>query len=751
VNTWLLLNPFIGLQVQRFVQTLGRKMKYLGWAATMLCALAGLLGAPLAAQETPELAAEELAPTQAPASVVASSEAAPQPVVVTPPAFIPTRIADLGIEVEPTRPATIPTEHFAARSAYRDFSMSPDGVHLVVKRVIDGKTDLLLLNAATQTPLKRFALGDEQRLDWFRWAGNEKLIMSVSMVGEYYDIPVRVNRLVVRNFTTNEAFMIEVNGRVFRGGELIHVDDDGEFALISVQRTLYSDPSVYRYELVPDGERERIVRPKGGVWNWYADDDGVVRLGTGWRNGRLRIYYREDADGRFELVDKLRSGDDRARYWNVVQIVSGSDQGYVLEEGEDGRVGVRLFDYSTGETLETFYENPDWDVDELWLNRDGDPVAAFYTDDRERIEWFDPEMETLYRRLGDAIGLEQVHIVSRSRDNERMLIWGGSEADPGALYVFSPEERRLDLLDNYRPELDFPQLARPLPVRYQARDGLGISAYLTLPRGVEPSALPLIIMPHGGPFGVRDKLEYNDEVQLLANRGYAVLQPNFRGSAGYGERFYEAGLGQVGRAMQDDIDDAMDWAVGEGIADPNRVCVVGGSYGGFAALWAVIRNPERYACAASWAGVTDWNRMMRYDRRYLGRSRARDFRDEIEGDDFDLDDVSPINYVERLTRPVLLAHGSEDRRVPSWQLESFYRESTVSPVAPVTLMIEGEGHSFSKAENEQKWYDALVEFLAEHNPPGALQTAETALESAPLQESLVERHGQTQEQMGTAQ
>lgn len=683
-------------------------MKYRGWAA----ALPLLLCSSLSAQELADL----------PAIAAESAEpAAPDPEVdgassTTSSALVPTRFADLAFEVEAVRPDPIPTEHFAARSAFNEFAMSPDGVHLAIKRVFEGESDLLLIDAATKKPVTVYTMGGDFDLDWFQWAGNEKLIMSVSSVGTYYDVPVRVSRMLVRNIVTNETWMLDVPRNLLWGGDVIHVAEDGSHILVSQQMTIRSDPSVYRYELRPDAERERVVKPINDVWSWYADDAGVVRLGMGWRRNRLRIYYREKDGDDFELVDKLRKGDDRSRYWNVVQIVSGTDRGYVLEENEEGRVGVRLFDYSTGEPLETFYENPDWDVDELWLKRDGTPLAALYTDDRDRIEWFDEDMATLYRDLGAAIEVDELWIVSRSRNNERMLVWGGSEADPGALYIFTPEERRLDVLSDYRPEIDFTKLARTSPVRYRARDGLMISAYLTVPRGREPRDLPLIVMPHGGPFGVRDKLSYNDEVQLLANRGYAVLQPNYRGSGGYGEAFAEAGRGQVGRAMQDDLDDAMDWAVGEGIADPSRVCMVGGSYGGFAALWAVIRNPERYRCAASWAGVTDWDRMLGYDRRYLGRSRARDWRERQEGEDADLDEFSPVNYAEQLSRPVLLAHGSEDRRIPLSQFRSFANKSEDAPVPPVTLMIEGEGHSFSKPENEKAWYDALLTFLAEHNP-----------------------------------
>jgi dipeptidyl aminopeptidase/acylaminoacyl peptidase len=283
-------------------------------------------------------------------------------------------------------------------------------------------------------------------------------------------------------------------------------------------------------------------------------------------------------------------------------------------------------------------------------------------------------------------------------------------------------------VSKYRPPLDPDTLARPQAITYMARDGTPIRAYLTLPKGREAKDLPLIIHPHGGPFGIRDELRYDDQVQFLANRGYAVLQPNFRGSGGYGSDFYDLGDGEVGRGMQDDLDDAMDWAVREGLADPQRVCVVGGSYGGYAALWAVLRNPERYACAASWAGVTDWDRLLRYDRGYLTREASRRWQAKIEGDDreFDLRDVSPYRLARNLTRPVLLAHGTRDARVPFSQFEQMRDAADDASGLLTTLVIEDEGHSFTKAANEQQWYDALDAFLAQHNPADPVPAAETA-------------------------
>ena len=617
----------------------------------------------------------------------------------------------------PAYPELIQTKHFAGRSAYRAFDLSPSGARLAIVHHLAGRQELQIVNAETLERSGRYSVPINLTVDWIEWAGEEKVIYLLSQFQYWFGTPVRFSRIYVRDIGTGESWPLDVDSRLSWGGEVLHVDADGKTALVSVQDKLRNTPSVFRYELKKGGAVDRVVKHKGGVWDWYADNDGVVRLGMGWKGRRLRVYYREDEGSKFRLVGKLKADDAKSRYWDVYQIVSGKSTGYVIEEGENGRMGVRLFDYSTGEPLSTFYEHPDWDVEALRMKPDGTPLAASYTDDREQIVWFDEEAEKLHQEMKAALKMDDVYIIDRSDENERMLIYAGSEADPGAIYLYTPSQQRLALFGNNRPDLDFQLLVKPKPVRFTARDGLEIAAYLTLPRGREPKNLPLIIVPHGGPFGVRDSLLYNDEVQLLANRGYAVLQPNFRGSGGYGDALFDAGNGQVGRGMQDDLDDAMDWAVGEGIADPARVCVVGGSYGGYAALWGVLRNPERYRCAASWAGVTDWDKMLKYDRKYLTRKAGRVWQTRIEGDEeFDLEDVSPMRHASRLSRPVLLVHGTHDTNVPISQFEDFRKAAKKAPVQPTYLKVYGEGHSFSKADNEQRWYDALDAFLAEHNP-----------------------------------
>lgn len=663
------------------------------WSAGVLAALVSMTTPALSQEQTADIVAME---------AEANADLAPTAAVSA---------------TEP-RPPLIPARNFADRNQYRSIKLSPDGSTIAFEGTFDGQSKIVLMNASTREPIGAIPIEDKLEFEWFRWAGSDKLILSVSYAGEFMGADVRYTRLILIHTKEYWAELLGRKNGVVEGDNVIFIAKDGSYALVSVQSSIYDYPSVFRYDLDQKGVIRSVQGPRENVWNWVADDTGVVRMGTGWQGRQLRVFYRPSEAAPLKLVGKLKEGDDDSKFWSLAKIVSGSDRGYGLGEKEEGgRVGLHLYDYSTGEIVETVYENPNWDVEDvLW--RDNKPLAVFYTDDRDRVVWFDEKQRKLYDSLDKALPEEEVWITSRAEDDSRMLVWAGGPADPGAIYVYTPAERRMAQMDELRPKLDFRQLAPPKTVSFKARDGVEIQAYLTLPRGREAKNLPLIVMPHGGPFWVRDRLTYNDEVQLLANRGYAVLQPNFRGSGGYGEAFHKLGAGQIGRKMQDDLDDAMDWAVAQGIADKGRACLVGGSYGGYAAIWGVIRNPERWRCAASWAGVTDWDRILRYDRKFLSRKGREDWESLVEGDGTDsLDEVSPYRLAAQLSRPLLLAHGTEDTNVPFSQYRSM-RDAAAkgAPVAPQLLVIEDEGHSFSTPENEAKWYETLDKFLAQHNP-----------------------------------
>ncbi|MFO1255967.1 MAG: S9 family peptidase [Sphingomonadaceae bacterium] len=624
---------------------------------------------------------------------------------------------------QPTkRPARIATAAFTEASMIQNMRLSPDGKLIALRaKSEDGKVNLAILDAANRSTVAKMAMPEKLELQWYRWAGNQRLLISMSFMGSAFETEVRFSRLLVYDIKTKSMSLVGRSGSGIDGDDLVFVDPNGEYVLLSFQRDVFEYPGVWRFPL--DGTAEKqgrmIEKPRHGVWDWYADSDGTVRMAFEYLDsGGLKIWYRATAGAEMKSIAKLKKDSEEDDLWDVMRIVSGSDEGYVLKPDDSGKVVLKKFNYATRTVGETVFSAPDnWDISDVSFGDDNKPSAIFYTDDHDRVVWLDPRMKSNQARFDRALKGNEVWVTSQARDNSRMILWAGNENDPGAWYIYDAAGGKLELFFAEKPRLVPEDMPKPRPVDFQARDGSKIHGYLTLPLGRDPHGLPLIILPHGGPYGVRDKLDFDSEVQFLANRGYAVLQPNYRGSGGYGDAFEELGRGEIGRKMQDDLDDAMDWAVAQGYADPKRVCVVGSSYGGYAALWAVTRNPERYRCAASFAGVTDFKAQLRYDGKYFDRESGRKWRRRVQGEDkFDLDLVSPAAQVGRLTRPVLLAHGEDDTNVPFKQFK-LMRDAAASKGKKLELLtFPDEGHGFSKPEDEAKWLDTLEAFLARHNP-----------------------------------
>lgn len=326
-------------------------------------------------------------------------------------------------------------------------------------------------------------------------------------------------------------------------------------------------------------------------------------------------------------------------------------------------------------------------------------------------------MKKIQARLDRAMPNSVNVTIDWSEDKKRALVWSGSASDPGAYFLLDRSTAVMNLVAEPYPGMD-PDLLAPVKlVRYQARDGLSLPAYLTLPKAREPKGLPLIVLPHGGPF-IRDQWEYDPLVQLLANRGYAVLQPQFRGSTGFGKEFVTRGYGEWGQKMQDDLDDGVDWLAKSGQIDPRRVCIVGSSYGGYAAMWGAIRNPERYRCAASFAGVSDVSAMLRYDRQLFSATRYfRLWRNRIGGEGkTDLRAVSPLNFADKLKIPILIGHGEKDARVPVKQSRLMVDALTRAGGQVTSVFYKDGGHGFDSTADYQDWLSRLEQFLDKHNP-----------------------------------
>jgi dipeptidyl aminopeptidase/acylaminoacyl peptidase len=597
--------------------------------------------------------------------------------------------------------------------------MSPDAKHVVTTAHLKGKKLLVILDLGPKTgPSHSFTMPGKWELGWYRWAGNERVLVSIGHADVLFGDDVYVTRLVMYDLKTDQAAFIGKKNEGVEGDNVIHIDRDGHWLLLNVQKTIYDYPSVYRVDL-DTMDMKKVVSEHPHVWNWFADSSGTVRAGVGVEGRRWWLLYRKEADAKFEKVMRrtVKSTDDDEGVIERFIPLNGSDQGYAVTNARTGRYGLYRYDFASDSLGEPVFEHPQVDIDDFRMSDQNEITAVYYTDDRSRIEWLVPRMKELQGKIDRALPERINRVISMSSDGEKMLIWSGSAADPGTYYYYDSATAKMSMLARPYGNMTDKQLADMASVSYAARDGLQIPAYLTQPPGVEAKQLPLIVMPHGGPF-VRDEWGYDTWVQFLANRGYVVLQPNFRGSTGYGRDFVAKGEGQVGRTMQDDLDDGVKWLVEQGKVDPKRVCIMGGSYGGYAALWAAARNPEIYRCAISFAGVSDLAAMIKYDRRMFSATRYYTaWRERVQGDKtFDLNTVSPLYAVDRINIPLLIAHGTDDENVPLVQSRKLHEALLKANKPHSYIVYEGEGHGFDNPANATAFLEQVDQFLRTNNP-----------------------------------
>lgn len=623
--------------------------------------------------------------------------------------------APLSASAAPT--AKLPIEAFAQIPFMDDPLLSPDGKHIAARYRAGDKRVLAVLELGGEQVAAKATIDIEKTaVLGYQWAGNGRLLVRMAVVVPVLGAWLPAHSLVAYELATKKLVSLSRDLGGLDNDNVIYTDPAGSYVLISGRKNLFVQPSVFRVDAATG--KAKVVQPAvQGIDQWFADTNGVVRAGFAYQNRRWKLFYRDTPDAKLRQIDSRQAQADDSVIEGV-RFMGDATRGAVLTNSRTGRFAAYRYDFTTDTLGEPIFEHTVADATDLIVSDDGTRVEGVaYEDDRPRIAWLDPARKELQRKLDAALPGKLNRVINTTRDGRLILFWSGAANDPGGYFLFDVSARRIQNLarpyDQIRPE----NLSEVKPVTYTARDGLPIPAYLTLPHGRQARNLPLIVMPHGGPFA-RDSWSYDPWVQMLADRGYAVLQPNFRGSTGYGRAFVEKGYGQWGLAMQDDLDDGMDWLVKQGIADPKRTCIMGASYGGYAALWGAIRYPERYRCAISLAGVTDLRSMLRYDRRQFAATRyARQWETKIQGEEKrDLDSVSPLQQAAHLSVPLLLAHGERDTNVPFTQATKL-RDALKAAAKPVDFVSYPEsGHNFSRSEDSIDFMKRVEAFLAKHNP-----------------------------------
>ena len=618
-----------------------------------------------------------------------------------------------------------PAAAFFRAPVLSHLALSPDGTRIAGVTARDG-VQVLVVRPTRGGAIQFLAKLDEpgQRIAMLGWPSDDRILVSVEMRSQAaVGVRARQTRLLSVPLDGSSPSYLGRNWphqqwSQFQDQIIDWLWDDPEHVLINWWEPGENGASVRRVH-VGSGNLSSVVSPIASVHTWAADHRGQVRAGWGYaRSGtRYLLYARIRPDDRFEKVIEFDPFVERG----FVFAAFSEDPAkiYVISSGEAGREAVCLFDLATKQLGPLVFGHPEVDVTALHGSaRDGRLLAVEYETDRPRLHFLDEEAKSQQAALDRRFPGTTNRIVARDRAERNAIVAVSADTVPPRYYLWDREREQLEPLVEAYPDLDPATLSPMKPISYRARDGLQIPAYLTLPRAAPPGPGPAILYVHGGPTA-RDVWGWEPTVQFLASRGFAVLQPNYRGSSGYGTRHRELGYRQWGLAMQDDLADAARWLVERGIADPRRIGIYGASYGGYAALMALAKDPELFAAGASLAGVTDLITLLNDDEWY----GLDDWNQPLLGSSWSdrkrLQETSPAQNAERMHAPVLIAHGIDDPRVHVKHAELMADALEGRGVPVETHLYRGEVHGFIDERNEIDFHARLGAFFARHLAPAA--------------------------------
>jgi len=623
----------------------------------------------------------------------------------------------------------IPVESFLKRDSFGTMSLSPTGEYIAATIPQEDKTSLVILRRSDLTQTGHVTLPKNNHVGDFYWVNPNRILFTVGQkegalnqplgTGEIYGVNVDGKGqgvLIGFGAQSGLASQIKRDSNYVVAYMLDTLKDDDDNVIISTFKYGSEFTEAYRMN-VNDGRRVVVAKAPVRRATLLTDRQSVVRFATGAGNDNLsKTYFRTDANSDWVLIN-----DESETELAVTPIGFNADNtiAYLEKEEKQGPNGIYSFDLKTQkETL--LIKDDDADPGRLLFS----PVerslyGVSFMDGYPRTEYLDPNNEyaKIEKRLSASFKDYSVASLGYTKDGMLGLFVVYGDKLAGDFYLYDKKTEKLSYLAGRSSWLKPESLSTMEPYKIEARDGTQMIGYLTVPKNSKGQNLPLIIHPHGGPFGPFDSWGYDPEVQMLANRGYAVLQVNFRGSGNYGRSFTRIGYKQWGKTMQDDLTDATKWAIREGIADPNRICIYGASYGGYASLMGVAKEPDLYKCAIGNVGVYDMQMM--YGRGDIqGSESGENFLEDSLGRN-DLAAISPNRLAANIKVPVLLMAGREDVRAPPAHTEAMYR-ALQSLGKPVEMKIyQGEGHGNYLVENQIDFANRVLSFLDKYIGPGS--------------------------------
>ncbi len=605
---------------------------------------------------------------------------------------------------------------------YQDISnlyLSPTGEYLAAVFQDDEKYKIATLNTKTLKLIKIINVAENKEVTSLQWVNDERFLFRVRKQFGSLARPFGTGEIMASNYDgTKQMFM--PSGFYVAG--LLPEDPKHILGVFTSRQGYATLKKIKLYDRSAEstiasrtkGTTARTLESSPYRGPILVDHKGTIRLAVDDdQHGLQQTYYRKDKDSEWKLIQTRKEGQ---LGYNFISFSNDNENIYIYNERE-GQKGYYLYNPESG-SKELLWKDkgvvtPSLVFDNSYPIRE--PIGVSRHDGVPTVEYFD--LSNPYSKLLSQIQAafpDDFAFVQRStKDGKQTLVNVVSDRNPGDFYLLDTETKKLRYLASSAPWIKPNTLAKREPISFEARDGLTIHGYLTRPIGKKKD-LPLILLVHGGPYGPRDFWWYDREAALFADRGYAVLQVNYRGSGGYGTKFQYDAYRQMGAEMQDDLTDATLWAVDQGIADKNRMCIYGGSYGGYAAMMGVVKEPDLYKCAVGYVGVYDIELQNRSDiGDWEGGRYFLDVAWNIKDEDF-VRERSAIYHLDKLKAAVMLVHGKADRRVPYSNYSALTSALDKIDYPYESVVEDLEGHGFYKEDNNIELYTKMLDFFDKH-------------------------------------
>lgn len=624
---------------------------------------------------------------------------------------------------EPPVLADALTQQLLRRAEFEQVQISPNGKLLAIAQRKTDRTVVTISDRQTLAVIRKLDPRENAEVETLKWLDDERLLVGANYVNGLYGLAFTDPTLFIVRVDGTEAYQLPANF-------VSTIDGDPDHILVSRCRKWVDDDCILEIHTAELRKRLKqseflLAAPDSHSWV-LTDRKGKARFAIGsYKDGTSKTWVRSADDQRWTLINDESKTRLEVR---PIGVAADGSAGFAISERNEGTNAIERVDFATGTRTELLRDKSSDPLDIMYSVVGREPIGAVFGATNPQLRFWNeahPDARILLG-LQKAFPGKLARLVNASKDGNLAVVYTSSDHDSGSFYVLDRQAKTAALVAQASPWLQPEQLGSAREISFTARDRLLLHGVLTVPPGSTGKNLPLVVLPHGGPFGVVDRWGFDGEAQVLATHGYAVLQVNFRGSAGYGRAFMDRGMRQWGKAMQDDLTDATHWAVSQGIADASRMCIYGGSYGGYAALMGVIREPSLYRCAAGYAGVYDLNKMYKwfgarrtefgqdYLKRYVGTDKA------------ELAAYSPAQHADKIKVPVLLAHGTQDYIVDILFARAMNKALKKHDQPTELIVYPYMSHGLVLDEQRHDFYARLLAFLQTHTAVETLGKASTA-------------------------